>query len=651
MELKSIHNIFKDRILRIPSYQRGYSWENNKIPKSKDDLKDIKGQLIDLWNDIQNIPERKWHYTGLLTLVKMNNNSTDTALLPNYQQFAIVDGQQRITSILILISVLIKYAEQYDHYYGIRREDAGFQYLYIPSSTSKACIFGYDQDNPSDKFFKKYVLGLNDTVLDDSKESIYTENLLKAYKFFEQMVSFYLEDKQDKQLALTQLFTKVTSNLKLNEYILPDELDEYVVFETMNNRGKPLSQLEKLKNRLMYLADKLDIDTAIKKDLINSINQSWITIYQSLGANKNNPLGDDAFIKAHWIMYFGKYDRSEANVYSNQLFNDYFTIEQVYDKKITETEIHNYILSLQNSSRFWNQIHNVEFIDDTEIKEGVRKLHRVGFRTAFKPLVLSAFLQSPSPSIFLKMLDALECFSFKVFLITGRQSNTGDSKLYSLAGELYNDDKINLAYIINKITEYTAQYYRFNLFRGWMSDLSESANGYYDWVGLKYLLFEYDNYLRIVNKTTTAASELNWKDFINKKTIEHIYPQSAFESNNNLDGDWDKFKNFSQTEKKQLCNSLGNLLPLTNSDNASFNNDPFKFKIDQSKKGGQYINRGYIHDSISAQIIAKEPDWTSEQIKHRGLDMINFLLYKLNEPSDLLTEEEKLKLLGIGFLI
>ncbi|WP_077926874.1 DUF262 domain-containing protein [Wohlfahrtiimonas populi] len=650
MELKSIHTIFKDRILRIPSYQRGYSWGNNKFPTKKDDLKDIKGQLIDLWNDIQNIPDNKWHYTGLLTLVKMENNDPDTALLTNYQQFAIVDGQQRITSILILIAVLIKYAEQYDHYYGIRKEDAGFQYLYITHSTSKACIFGYDQDNPSDKFFKKYVLGLNDLILDDSKESIYTENLLKAYKFFEQAVSFYLEEHDDKKLALTKLFTKVTTNLRLNEYVLPDELDEYVVFETMNNRGKPLSQLEKLKNRLMYLADKLDIAPSIKTSLINSINQSWITIYQSLGANKNNPLDDDAFIKAHWIMYFGKYDRSEANVYSNQLFNDYFTIDQVYAKKITEVEIYNYVLSLQQSSNFWNQIHNVEFIDDPDIKEGLRRLYRVGFRAAFKPLILSTMLQYPSNSVFLDVINALENFSLKVFLITGRQSNTGDSKLFSLAGNLYNKT-IDLEYIINKINEFTSEYYNFNLFETWIADLTKSANSYYDWVGLKYLLFEYDNHLRAQNKTNTAISELNWKDFINKKTIEHIYPQSAYESENNLNGDWDAFKDFTLLQKKRFCNSLGNLLPLTNSDNASFNNDPFKYKVDQSKKEDKYINRGYIHDSISAQIIAKEPDWTPEQIKRRGLDMINFLLYKLNEPSTLLTEEEKLKLLGLDFLI
>ena len=73
MDLKTVHEIFTNRILRIPSYQRGYTWSNNNLLEKSDSLSKIKGQLKDIWDDILNIPNGSWHYMGLLTLVKANS--------------------------------------------------------------------------------------------------------------------------------------------------------------------------------------------------------------------------------------------------------------------------------------------------------------------------------------------------------------------------------------------------------------------------------------------------------------------------------------------------------------------------------------------------------------------------------------------------
>ncbi|WP_337135080.1 GmrSD restriction endonuclease domain-containing protein, partial [Staphylococcus aureus] len=76
------------------------------------------------------------------------------------------------------------------------------------------------------------------------QETIYTNNLLNAKNYFsEQLKSMDFEQ-------IESLYTKVTQNILFNIYSMSEEIDVHVSFETMNNRGKPLSHLELLKNRL-----------------------------------------------------------------------------------------------------------------------------------------------------------------------------------------------------------------------------------------------------------------------------------------------------------------------------------------------------------------------------------------------------------------
>lgn len=80
-----------------------------------------------------------------------------------------------------------------------------------------------------------------------------------------------------------------------NVYEIFQDLDVFVIFETMNNRGKKLSNLELLKNRLIYLSTKFEDED--KYSLRHNINECWKTIYEYLGKNKNKPLNDDNFFK------------------------------------------------------------------------------------------------------------------------------------------------------------------------------------------------------------------------------------------------------------------------------------------------------------------------------------------------------------------
>ena len=98
-ELEPLKSIFKDRIFKIPDYQRGYAWTTR--------------QLKDFWEDLVNLPTDRFHYTGLLSLKKVDKNiwsswNDERWLIEDrgFKPFHIVDGQQRLTTFVIFIQAI-----------------------------------------------------------------------------------------------------------------------------------------------------------------------------------------------------------------------------------------------------------------------------------------------------------------------------------------------------------------------------------------------------------------------------------------------------------------------------------------------------------------------------------------------------------------
>src|SRR5690606_17134291 len=98
--MESIRDIFSNRIFRIPDYQRGYSWERN--------------HLDDFWQDVVNLQKDRVHYTGMISVEAVEKNEyskwkDDKWVIEgrNDKPFYIVDGQQRLTTIIILLWVII----------------------------------------------------------------------------------------------------------------------------------------------------------------------------------------------------------------------------------------------------------------------------------------------------------------------------------------------------------------------------------------------------------------------------------------------------------------------------------------------------------------------------------------------------------------
>lgn len=101
MKLYSLNDIFERRLLRIPDYQRGYAWK--------------KHQINDFWEDISQLDINKIHYTGVVTLEPVPKNiwsqwAEDEWIIDGvgFKPFYVVDGQQRLTTSMMLIQAIIE---------------------------------------------------------------------------------------------------------------------------------------------------------------------------------------------------------------------------------------------------------------------------------------------------------------------------------------------------------------------------------------------------------------------------------------------------------------------------------------------------------------------------------------------------------------
>ena len=268
-KLLSLSEIFNNKIFRIPDFQRGYSWE--------------QPQLDDFWEDVLNLNPNKIHYIGLLTVEPIKGNEVyniekwadDLWLFKKgMSAYYIIDGQQRLTTIIILLYAILRTFKDNEGINFGQKSEWIDRFLYRSyNSLYKSFVFGYEKDNPSDEFFKTKILEQESSSADKYPETLYTANLMFAKNFFIKKLENL--SKEDKEI----IFDKVVNRLKFNYYEIDDTLDVYVTFETMNNRGKDLSHLELLKNRLIYLSTLLSVDDETKNRLRKDINETWKTIY------------------------------------------------------------------------------------------------------------------------------------------------------------------------------------------------------------------------------------------------------------------------------------------------------------------------------------------------------------------------------------
>lgn len=652
-ELQSLSQIFNKRIFRIPDYQRGYAWQGQ--------------QLRDFWEDIVNLQSDRYHYTGLLSLKKLNREESrklgnnDSWLLDSgFDAYHIVDGQQRLTTFVIMLNEIIEFTCKLPDNNGKSDDEIylGFDNIrdikakYIsrkrpPENLIITYMFGYENDNPSAEYLKYKVLGqeYGGTI----KETYYTKNLKYAKEFFGKELQAYYEKKGIE--GINDLYRKLTLKLMFNIHEIKDDYDVFVAFETMNNRGKRLTNLELLKNRLIYLTTLYPSDILDETDKIalrELINKAWSEVYYQLGRNENNLLSDDEFLRAHWIMYYS-YSRKRGDDYikfllrkfsHKSIFENIIEVDpdeddpavlmsdqqdddddmevdsspKMTDEFLQPEEIRDYVNSLNETAEYWYYTFYPEKCPDITEEEQVwiDKLNHIGI-AYFRPIVAVSLIPrlEYSKDERIAFYKAVERFIFITFRMGRSQSTYKSSDYYRKTREVYMGN-MSLSDVAEDLTNTTNENTgdAVTVFVTKMNRQFISKDGFYSWRGLRYFLYEYEYSLASKYK----LDKLSWADLTkvvkDKVTVEHILPQTPtklYWRNN--------FRQFNPEEIKTLSASLGNMLPLSQSINSKLQNDGF-----DDKKA-----RGYSNGCHCEVEISKEDSWDAKHIYDRGMKLLSFM--------------------------
>ncbi len=672
-EPKSLDSLFKEKLFRIPDYQRGYAWGRE--------------QLDAFWEDLISLPEGRSHYTGVLTLKEIETrdipeDSREFWLVDDhsYKLYHIVDGQQRLTTFTLFLQAFIELLRSLPENEG-RADDA----IYLTDTLTIAAVegkflfavkpganafrtykFGYTVDNPSDSYLRYRILG--ETGGGTVFETFYTLNLGNGKQYFREQLRVCYEEQGISRLQ--HLYRTLTKRFLFNEYIIRDEFDVFVAFETMNNRGKMLSDLELLKNRLIYLTtlySDAELDLAERRDLRDLINDAWKEVYFQLGRNKAKPLNDDDFLRAHWMMYF-KFSRQTGSDYIKFLLEEQFAPQCVHRKVVRTVEleeaqeqtseadfdteednasggpeesdadepvmvaklrpgvIRDYVKSLKASAVHWFCTFYPELADrmTPEETEWIQRLNRLGM-AYFRPLLMAILKKVNAPSERLGIFREIERFVFVVFRLTQSRSNYRSSE-FSNAVRAIDRGDMDLADLkerLRKAMSFTFTdegHFATEDFHLLLQKKFENGEGYYGWPGLRYFLYEYELGLL----SSSRQKKVDWTDLLktpkDRISIEHIYPQSEAAA-------WKPaFKTIPKREREAYRNSLGNLLLLSSAINSSLQNDAFaEKKKPKVKEDGIKLRNGYADGSHSEIEICSCDDWGPDEIRQRGIRLLKFM--------------------------
>ena len=551
MDLKktTVRGLFNSDIqFTIPVYQRAYSWR--------------KDNWIVFLNDL------------LQQVEKENGYSFGNILLETVKEdveYEIIDGQQRITTIVIFMRSLYNTLNKNQSTNDLPLIE---RYFFKDGGHIKLRPVEHDRS-----CFDSVIINNNDYISSSQSQDC----IIKAKKFFEEeLAKIELE-------SLYKLKDLVFSS-KINRIELEGKKEAALMFELQNNRGRDLTNMEKLKSFFMYqmYVNSSSNDTDTNVDIIsNYFKDIYRTIYDI------NNLDEDSILIYH------------CQAFLNVSFN-YRTLDDIKAELNSSNKKIEWIIQFCRNLAL--TFSNIKRMQDNKSTYYVKLTQLSGgrFPAFVYPFVIKGYKFFGNDQDKLDLLfQILEVLTFRYELIPSRAyfNSRIDYSLKSFDGDLI----ILKNNIHNKLNE---EWH-------WSDDRAEDVlNGQmYNNPVLHYLLWEYEESIQRAGYKRGSIE-------IENEQIEHISPQT--EPNEAIAAGYEVDENNLYTEdfKKNYLNSIGNLMLISGSHNASIGNEPFADKLNSYEQNPLLKQQAEIKTFLDSPII----EWKAKNIKKRQEKIVLFAL-------------------------
>ena len=233
----TLGELLHNRLFRIPKYQRAYSWQTR--------------HRKDLFNDI----EKSWASTKdkshfMATIVGLRRERP-TIMTDEYQMLDIVDGQQRLTTLILLLKATAKSDLVEERIIQEIRE-----MLVKPDRMSLLLL---QTNHDTSGYFADYLRNGNNPA-PATANTLADRELLTAMRECERFV----ENWKERGDSLEGLVGHLKNRLSFILHEIDEEAIVYTVFEVLNSRGLDVSWLDRLKSMLMAIVFDSETGTEMK---------------------------------------------------------------------------------------------------------------------------------------------------------------------------------------------------------------------------------------------------------------------------------------------------------------------------------------------------------------------------------------------------
>lgn len=555
MNAENIKDLFNPEKIEflIPDYQRAYSWEDRNINQFIEDILD-------------NSSYKKQYYLGHY-LFERN--------VAHPEQLYVIDGQQRLTTIVIFMSCvyfeLKKRSQEAPivdtdgdeiNIERIREDYLKYSKFYKLSTVS--------DDNP---FFESFIY----KNLETSPNNQSQKRIFKAKSIFAKWLSA-----QTTEEILT--YKEIVARAAITTYEVKDKYQATQIFAFQNDRGKDLTELEKLKAEIMHKIYTYSLGDDDASRAVDYIKTQFAEIFKCIEHFQYTD--EDAVLNAHNLAFY-PYENTAMSFLKKRVKECKGDVVE-WIKEYTDDILKSYrsILRIENYFKYDSKIADIQILDK--------------YNTT--PLLLKLFNYHQGDDAFIEQIaDLVEKILFKM---TFRYDEYRTNRLISIAKD-YHGEKDELVSLLRDIANNGFMWYwHFN--ESCHNYFAVLQNHYGTWT--KYVLWKYENYLRKSKKITPISAELYMNQFGRKReenTLDHITPRNP------------NFTKYSEEFERLWLDNIGNLSLMGWGNNSTKrNNNPVDNK------------EFYDSDYLSMKLIYKTLEkgkWGEEEIKERQSVLVKFV--------------------------